>query len=570
VICNRYEVIHELGIGGMATVILAWDRQLDRRVAIKLLRTDDAELGQRLFNEARLTVRCQHDNVVLVYEAGLYNGWPYIVLEHLSGHPLSAEVERVQRLPFARAIEIILPVLEALQHIHSHGIVHRDLKPDNIFLTQSGATKLLDFGIAKLLDVGPGLYAVQPSQERMVSASQLTRVGTILGTYPYMSPEQWGNGLEVDQLTDLWACGIVLFELICGHHPLHPRQGSEFIATAMRDIPPPSMAAAAPPDVPPELSAVVDRCLIKDKEQRWQSAAALAAALRPFCQGGLTGDNSEPHVARTLVAPAPPVPGAVEAPHAIDAMERDIRPLPHAPIGPCASHRRADNERPPVLHIGEPAATILQPEHRSLLFVAASPAVAGPDIFGRKTRRIREELERSVARDRFALVDCLAPEAYDLLRCLRRHRPALVYFAGGEPPTGERRRGQGLFGECGGLYVRRNGVPQLVTPTGLQEMFGAAGSSVKLVVLDRSFTQLQAEALLAHVDCVVGTPGTASPDLAEVYGVALFGAIGDCESIATAHRHACAAVRLEGLANDDCPQIRVRRCIDAAKVVLAR
>jgi hypothetical protein len=297
--------------------------------------------------------------------------------------------------------------------------------------------------------------------------------------------------------------------------------------------------------------------------------ASRIAALQPFCEDGLAGDGCAPHAAPTIVVPAS-FPVVAEAQRAIDAMVYEVRPLADAPVRPHASSRHASDAVPPVLHIGRPPAAVVQSERRSLLFVAATAAVEGPDTIGRKTRRIREELERSVARERFHLVDCPAPETYDLLRFLRRHRPVLVYFAGGDPPVGERRLGQGLFGKRGGLYIRRNGVPQLVTPIALQEMFGAAGSSVKLVVLDRSFTKLQAEALLAHVECVVGTPGTASPALAEAYAVGLFGAIGDCESIATAHRHACAAVSLEGLASDDLPQIKVRRGMDASKIVLAR
>ncbi|HEX3760767.1 MAG TPA: serine/threonine-protein kinase, partial [Kofleriaceae bacterium] len=132
VILGRYEVFYELAEGGMATVVLARDVRLDRRVAIKLLRHSHPELMRRLFNEARVTVRCQHDNVVVVYEAGESNGWPYIILEHLIGQSLSALLANAVRLTYARAVAIMVPLLQALQHIHQLGVVHRDIKPENI------------------------------------------------------------------------------------------------------------------------------------------------------------------------------------------------------------------------------------------------------------------------------------------------------------------------------------------------------------------------------------------------------------------------------------------------------
>src|SRR4029077_2970535 len=114
------------------------------------------------------------------------------------------------------------------------------------------------------------------------SNSALTRHGTIMGTLKYMSPEQWGIGVEIDHLTDIWACGVLLYRMICGRHPLHPLDGNQLVVTAMLELPMPSMAEAAPPDCPRELIQIVDRCLLKLKEQRWQSAAELLAALEPF------------------------------------------------------------------------------------------------------------------------------------------------------------------------------------------------------------------------------------------------------------------------------------------------
>ncbi|HWO23037.1 MAG TPA: protein kinase [Kofleriaceae bacterium] len=306
---NQYEMIKILGEGGMGTVFLARDLRLGRRVAIKFLQTNQEELKKRFLVEARTTARCQHENIVVIYEVGQYDpvtsseapdqtGQPYIVLEYLSGKPLTAFTENGQRLPYARAVEVMCSILRALQCAHEAGIVHRDLKPDNVFVTDSGTVKVLDFGIAKVLQekaVG-GQVDKASGQIRMPSPlelatgsnNSLTRVGTIMGTLKYMSPEQWGIGIEIDHLTDIWACGVLLFRMICGRHPLHPLDGNQLVVTAMLELPMPSMAEAAPPDVPRELIQIIDRCLLKIKEQRWQSASDLLAALEPFLPGRRT------------------------------------------------------------------------------------------------------------------------------------------------------------------------------------------------------------------------------------------------------------------------------------------
>src|SRR6185503_20231123 len=293
---NQYEMIKMIGEGGMGSVFLARDLRLGRRVAIKFLQSNQPELTQRFLVEARTTARCQHDNIVVIYEVGEHNGAPYIVLEFLSGKPLTHQTENGQRLPYTRAVEVMCSILRALQCAHEQGIVHRDLKPDNIFITESGTIKVLDFGIAKVLQQSQESQADKATGGRMPSPlelatgsnTNLTRIGTIMGTLKYMSPEQWGIGIEIDHLTDIWACGILMHRLICGRHPLHPLDGNQLVVTAMLELPMPSMAEAAPSDVPRELIQVVDRCLLKIKEQRWQSAAELLSALELFLPGRRT------------------------------------------------------------------------------------------------------------------------------------------------------------------------------------------------------------------------------------------------------------------------------------------
>ena len=294
---NQYEVIKMIGEGGMGTVFLARDLRLGRRVAIKFLQSRQPEATQQFLVEARTTARCQHDNIVVIYEVGEHNGSPYIVLEYLNGKPLTHLTENGQRLPYARAVAIMCSILRALQCAHEHGIVHRDLKPDNIFITESGTVKVLDFGIAKVLQQSPtgqveksagAVRMPRPLDLATGTNNSLSRTGTIMGTLKYISPEQWGIGIEIDHLTDIWACGVLMHRMICGRHPLHPLDGSQLVVTAMLELPMPSMAEAAPSDVPRELIQIIDRCLLKTKEQRWQSASELLQALELFLPGRRT------------------------------------------------------------------------------------------------------------------------------------------------------------------------------------------------------------------------------------------------------------------------------------------
>ncbi len=183
---RHYEVIRLIGKGGMGSVYLARDTKLGRRVAIKLLHTKHAELTKRFILEARTTARCNHENIVTLYEAEAWQGSPYMVFEYLQGQPLGKLMPGDGRtLPVPRAVELMMPVVKALAYAHAEGIVHRDLKPDNILVTDSGTTKVLDFGIAKVLD------SEEKSREHVSEAARrdaarnnngLTRAGAIMGT----------------------------------------------------------------------------------------------------------------------------------------------------------------------------------------------------------------------------------------------------------------------------------------------------------------------------------------------------------------------------------------------------
>jgi serine/threonine protein kinase len=295
---HQYELIRQLGSGGMGTVFLARDTRLGRRVAIKVLHTTDPSLTQRFILEARATARCSHENIVIIHEVGEFNDSPFMVLEFLQGRPLTGLI-RGECVPPARAVEWMVPVVRALACAHAESIVHRDLKPDNIFVTDSGTIKVLDFGIAKVLrgeDASGELPGEGPAHapggappplsilEGGQDVFDLTRRGAIMGTMSYMSPEQWGNGVEIDHRTDIWAVGMMLFRMLAGRHPLEPLRGPQLMVTGDLRKPMPRLLDAAP-GAPLELAAVVDRCLLKRKEERFPDAASLLRALEPMLPG---------------------------------------------------------------------------------------------------------------------------------------------------------------------------------------------------------------------------------------------------------------------------------------------
>lgn len=296
---HHYELIREIGKGGMGSVFLARDTRLGRRVAIKFLHTNNPELSQRFILEARTTARCSHENIVVIYEVGEFRTSPYMVLEFLQGKTLSEFLKKGQRMPVPRAIEIIVPVVRALACAHEQGIVHRDLKPANILITDAGAIKVLDFGIAKVLQGdGPSVERIKEvrasasaaaavaitSPDGDVDTAELTRHGAIMGTLPFMAPEQWRSTAQVDHRADLWAIGIILYRLLAGRHPLDPLVGEQLYVTGILDEPMPKLRDAAP-DLPAALADVVDKCLKKRKDERFTDASALLRALEPYLPG---------------------------------------------------------------------------------------------------------------------------------------------------------------------------------------------------------------------------------------------------------------------------------------------
>ncbi len=248
---SHYRVIERLGEGGMGVVYLAEDTLLGRRVAIKTL-TNSAGPGNqhfrtRFLREARAVSALSHPHIATIHDYGETDeGQPYIVMEFVQGETLGELMLR-ETMTIPRAVEIIKEVAEALAEAHNHGIIHRDIKPSNVAINHRGEVKVLDFGLAKQIDLGP----IDPSDpERQTLLNTETREGVILGTPMYLSPEQ-ALGLEVDARSDLFSLGGVFYECLAGKQPFFGGSPVEICAKVIRDEPPPPSQLNA--DVPQEL-----------------------------------------------------------------------------------------------------------------------------------------------------------------------------------------------------------------------------------------------------------------------------------------------------------------------------
>jgi serine/threonine protein kinase len=282
---HQYELIRELGRGGMGMVWAARDTRLGRRVAIKFLLNASRGVAERFLTEARATAQCSHDNIVIIHEVDQIEQTPYMVLEFLEGQTLRDVISAFgpgARLPPSRVVELALPIARALARAHELGIVHRDLKPENVFVTTAGQVKVLDFGIAKALGTVDRSSAEKLGDTPLGQLHQ-TREGAIVGTLPYMSPEQMGVD-QIDHRADLWAVGIMMFEMLGGRHPIQPFTVEALFANATSTDPMPSIADVVR-DLPDGLTSLVDDCLRKRKPERIARASDLVARLEELLPG---------------------------------------------------------------------------------------------------------------------------------------------------------------------------------------------------------------------------------------------------------------------------------------------
>ena len=277
-----YEIQAAIGAGGMGEVYKATDTRLDRIVAIKVLPehvASDPDLKQRFEREAKTLAALSHPHICPVFDVGSQNGIDFLVMEYLEGQTLEQRLKK-GALPLDQALHIGIQIADALAAAHRTGIIHRDLKPGNIMLAKSGA-RLLDFGLAKV--VAPTV--VSSLSMLPTTLPNLTAEGTILGTLQYMAPEQL-EGHEADARTDIFAFGGVLYEMVTGKRAFEGKSQASLIGAILHDTPPQisSVQSAAPT----HLGVNVARCLAKDPDDRWQSAADLVFALKTLLHTGPT------------------------------------------------------------------------------------------------------------------------------------------------------------------------------------------------------------------------------------------------------------------------------------------
>ncbi len=338
----------------MGAIYRAHDPEIDRPVAIKLIRADlleseeRADFVARFRREAQAAARCAHPNIVAIYDFALHDNNPFLAMEFVDGLTIAQARPPGGLFTPADALFIMLQVLDALQAAHAMGIVHRDIKPANIMLTGATRVKVADFGIA-----------------RMDTAS-LTQDEAVIGTPSYMSPEQCGGG-KVDARSDLFSAGVVLFEMLSGERPFAGRTAPETFARLLHG-PDPDVARLLPPQAA-GLAAVMTRCLAREKADRFASAAEMAASLRDAASGSAAA-LSDRTIIQPRPAPAPhPIPaGDQEAdrfePALIDTLSRKLTEW-LGPIGPYLVQNAARSSVTMEDLCATLAAKLEEPSHRT-------------------------------------------------------------------------------------------------------------------------------------------------------------------------------------------------------------
>jgi serine/threonine-protein kinase len=277
----QYEIVAPLGSGGMGEVYRARDTRLDRDVAIKVMAehvASDPGMRHRFETEARSVAALSHPNILSIYELAFFDGVPVAVMELLEGETLRSRLSK-GAIGWREAVHIGCAIADGLSAAHNKGVVHRDLKPENVFLTSDGSVKILDFGLA--------LQRLQLTEGATEAATiARTAQGVVLGTFGYMSPEQV-LGERVDGRSDIFAAGCLIYEMLSGRRLFNGATPQEIVASLMHDSIP--VLSSMDPLAPQELSSIVARCVARDRERRFASAADLAMALRSMLTGSSTG-----------------------------------------------------------------------------------------------------------------------------------------------------------------------------------------------------------------------------------------------------------------------------------------
>ena len=306
---NQYKIISSLGSGGMGEVYLAQDVRLGRKVALKMLYQDVTrgdDWVRRFEQEARATSSLNHPNIITIYEVGQVDGSHFISAEFIDGQTLRQKLQ--YNIPLREVLEIAIQVAAALATAHDAGIVHRDIKPENVMLRADGYVKVVDFGLAKFIEKQMlGLFAsdpdaeTQPENQPTAPSFIKTNPGAVMGTVSYMSPEQ-ARGLHVDERSDIFSLGILLYEMVTGRRPFEGSTASDVIIAIIQKSPP-SMARFAP-DVPVEMERIVGKALSKNREERYQTIKDMLIDLKRLKRGldidADENDETEQELSRQL------------------------------------------------------------------------------------------------------------------------------------------------------------------------------------------------------------------------------------------------------------------------------
>jgi serine/threonine-protein kinase len=348
---GKYEIVRVLGKGGMGTVYLGRDADLDRSVAIKVLRNplSDEELLQRFLREARAAANLRHENIITIYEVGEHDRQPFMAMEYVDGPSLGQVITARDPLPLGRRLSYIEQVCAGLQHAHREGIVHRDIKPPNLMVDRGDVIRIVDFGIAR------------------VEGSGMTMDGTLIGSLNYMSPEQM-LGRPVDLRSDIFAVGAVAYELLC-YRQAFPGTLNDGLLHRLPHEPPPALSSLCT-DLPAEIERIVMRALAKAPDDRFTDLEQMRVAMREVRRGIDTEHHLESLVAPTLLRPAhrlptpSPLPSAERAPTPVPrGMTRGrvaaaIGLLGAAGVGAAFWIAPASDREPAVRPLAQPAATI--------------------------------------------------------------------------------------------------------------------------------------------------------------------------------------------------------------------
>jgi serine/threonine-protein kinase len=333
---RAYRIERELGRGGMATVYLAQDLKHHRPVAIKVLHPElAAALGhERFLREVEIAARLQHPNILTLIDSGEAGGFLYYVMPFVDGASVRGRLAREHELPVPDVVRIMREVADGLSEAHAHGVVHRDIKPDNVLLRGQHAV-ITDFGVAKAVSEATGVHA-------------LTSVGVTLGTPTYMAPEQAGGDPAVDHRADIYALGVMAYEMLTGAPPFTGDTPQSVLAAHMTRQPEPIASRRA--EVPAPLAAIVMRCLEKNPTDRWQSVSDLLAQLDAMSTPVAACFRFPPRRCARLVLGGHPTASSsrCSSPSSRSSVWRDTRSVP-AVRRPGRSHASStEGRRPPV------------------------------------------------------------------------------------------------------------------------------------------------------------------------------------------------------------------------------